>query len=49
MKYKCTYEGNKSFKQIVIILGETLSGEIFSGETIGLKKFVTFARQRFAR
>ena len=32
MKHKWTYEGNKSFRQIMIILlGETLSNEILVG------------------
>ena len=45
MNYKSIYEGNKSFRHILIILlGETLSGEIFvgrnysSGEIFGTKR-----------
>ena len=48
MKCKWTYEGNKSFRQILIIsLGETLSGEILVGRNYSSGEiFVTFKRIR---
>ena len=51
MKYKWTYEGNKSFRQILIILlGETLSGEIFVGRNYSSGEiFVTFKKIRHFR
>ena len=45
MKYKWTYEGNKSFRQIVIILGGTLPGEILVGRKyLSNEIFVTFLK-----
>ena len=51
MMYKSTYEGNKSFRQILIILlGETLSGEIFVGRNYSSGEiFVTFKKIRHFR
>ena len=57
MNYKSIYEGNKSFRQILIILlDKILSDKVFVGQNyslgeifVTLKKFVTFARQSFAR
>ena len=51
MKYKWTYEENKSFRQILIILfGETLSGEIFVRQNYSLGKiFFTFQKIRHFR
>ena len=51
MKYKWTYEENKSFKQVLIILlGETLSGEIFVGLNYSSGEiFVTFEKIRHFR
>ena len=50
MKYKGTYEGNKSFRPIVIILlSKTLSGEIVAGQNYSSEEiFVTnIARNDF--
>ena len=51
MKYKWKYEENKSFKQVLIILlGETLSGEIFVGRNYSSGEiFVTFELIRHFR
>ena len=39
MKYKWTYEVNKSLRQIfIILLGETLSDEIFVGRKAGKER-----------